>query len=103
LGAGREFEVTLSDDGRVASVVVLGEVDIVSAEALRDTLVRAPGEEVVLRLGGLEFLDARGMAALVEADGILREQGRSLALVDVPPFIRRLFEITDLESVLDIR
>jgi anti-sigma B factor antagonist len=99
--------VEVSQDGRTLTVSVSGEVDLASAERLRDTLVSSangpPGHDVVLRLGGLEFLDARGMAALVEAHHILAEAGGGLVIVDVPPFIRKLFEITELGSVLDIR
>ncbi len=85
------------------TVSVDGEVDITCAQSLRDLLVAATESEVVASLAGLAFLDARGMAAFVEAHHCLREQGRSLVLVDVPPFVRKLFEITELAAVLDIR
>lgn len=92
-----------------ASIVVhvAGEVDLCTAPALASELAEAMTSEgaasrVVVDLDGVRFLDARGLAALVQAWGFGAGRGRELVLSRPSAMVRRLLKITDLEAVLHV-
>lgn len=91
-------------DGTVV-VAVSGEVDLATAEALRDALVAAEGEAasgMVLDLQQVGFLDSTGIGELVGVHRRLRKSGRPLALVVPEGPIRKILAITGMDSVLDL-
>ncbi len=64
-----------------ATVVALaGELDLTGEEQVREAVMACRGERVVVDLSGLELIDARGVAALLEADRLLAEAGGSMQL-----------------------
>jgi anti-sigma B factor antagonist len=78
-------------------ILVEGEVDVAPTGALLGAVYAACERRVALVLSGLEFIDARGLAALIRADSHLRRRGGSLLLVDPAPCLRRLLRVTGLE------
>ena len=70
---------------------------------LRDTLVRLAGpagvRNVVIDLGGVDFIDSTGLGALVAVRRALPEGGR-LRLVSANPRLHMLLEMTRLAAVL---
>jgi anti-sigma B factor antagonist len=93
---------------RVGDAVVLtvsGEVDLATAEMLRDALVKAEGESasgMVLDLHQVGFLDSTGIGELVGVHRRLRKSGRPLALVVPQGPIRKILAITGMDGVLDL-
>ena len=86
-------------------LAVTGEVDIYTADTLRDRLaeVVASGERrLIVDLGGVEFLDSAGLAALVGGQNTVREAGGSLALACPRANLLKLFAITGLDQVFVI-
>jgi anti-sigma B factor antagonist len=88
----------------VAVVSVEGEVDLVSSEQLRRALLDALQEspQVTIDLTGLTFIDSSGLSALVDAHRRARDAGGVLTLRNPTPMLRRLLDITRLESLLVI-
>jgi len=92
-----------------AGCVVLaphGEIDAYTAPALRDRIVGAleadDVTDLVVDLQGTTFLDSSALGVLVGALKRMRERDGRLALVAPPANIARIFEITSLDSVLDL-
>ena len=87
----------------VTRVTLSGELDMLSAPDLDDTLADAArgGVAVILDLSRLTFMDSRGLHAILTARGRLAEMGCRLVLVRGPHQIQRLFELTGLEGVLE--
>ena len=98
--------VDLDSSGEVELVKVTGEIDIGSAPRLISCLNEAVGEcerPVVVDLSGVEFMDSTGLALLLNAHRRLsrREKGFAVVCADGP--VHRVFTITDMLEVLQVR
>ena len=90
--------------GSATVVEVGGEVELHSANQLRDELLRAgetPHPCVVVDLSRVTFIDSTGLGVLVGALKRVREKG-ALSLVCPQRQVRRVFEITGLTKVFPI-
>jgi anti-sigma B factor antagonist len=89
-----------SGDERV--IRVRGELDIESAPDLERVLLRSrpARQRVVLDLSGLEFMDSTGLRVLLRARAAAEEGRWEIYLRDVPPTIRRLFDLTGVHDAL---
>jgi anti-sigma B factor antagonist len=87
------------DGSRVA---VTGEVDIDTAPRMRDALLAglAAGEPVVADLGAVTFMDSGGLSALIVTHRAATAAGLPFRLQHVPPAVRRLLEVTGMDSFL---
>ena len=87
-----------------ALVTVVGEVDLASAERLRDELETAlhDARTVVVDVGGMSFIDSSGLNALVHAYRTARGVGSDLRIRHPTPMFLRLLEITQLETLFII-
>jgi anti-anti-sigma factor len=97
--------IELAPDPRGPVVVLLGgEHDLSSAEALRQSLVEAaesPG--MVVDLDRAEFVDSSILGVLVQAFRDACESGRGFVLVmgdQTPAPVRRVVSLTRLDQVL---
>lgn len=94
-----EFEVEVFADGERLVVLPRGELDIATVETLTDslTMVERSGQPVLLDLGGLSFMDAAGLAALLSA----RDRfGHRLTLRPAPPAVQRVLVLTGTQGEL---
>jgi anti-anti-sigma factor len=90
-------------DGDGERVIRLrGELDIESAPDLERVLLRRrpAGQRVVLDLTELKFMDSTGLRVLLRAR-VAADEGRwEINLRNVPPTIRRLFDMTGVQAAL---
>ena len=63
--------------------------------------MKTAGSLVVVDLQPLTFIDARGLNALLSARRRIIRAGHTFALHRATGLVRRVFEITGLESLLD--
>lgn len=81
------------------STIVLalhGELDLASTSALERALLDAQSshpKRIVIDLGGLAFIDCRGLHALVRSCGHARAGGSEVSLLRGPPAVQRVFEL----------
>lgn len=102
------LDVSVRSDGASAWMVELsGELDLATGELLRGHLdsYNALGghggrpQKIVYLLSGLEFIDASGLHALLEAvDG---HGPSTITIRDPSPQVRRLLEIVGLDSMIE--
>ena len=88
-----------------AVVHLKGELDIATVDDLRNDLRKARqsyGENVVLDLTELEFMDSQGLSVIVSCHKAVTAAGGSLALVAPRPIVRRTLEITGLAGRLHV-
>jgi anti-sigma B factor antagonist len=57
---------------------------------------------LVFDLSAVEFMDSSGLRTLVSSDERARAKGRRLVVVQGPPPVHRVFEITQLDQRLEI-
>jgi anti-anti-sigma factor len=86
------------------SLRLVGEMDIATAHHLVDIIRPLPAPDLRgrLDLAELDFIDASGLTALLQASMIVAGGGGRLTLHGVRPLIRRLLEITDLGRVFEV-
>lgn len=98
----------LITEARRANAVVLaleGELDLLTAPALRvqlADLVRRCDADVVLDLDGVEFIDSTGLAAMLNALRRLTRARRRLLLVCPDGPVRRILQLTRLDSTFSV-
>lgn len=98
--------VSISQAHHVASIMLKGEFDVANVDELQanaqQALARASVTHIVVDLEQVTFMDATALGALI---GLREDAARgslSLALSNVPARVRRLLEITELDTLFDI-
>jgi stage II sporulation protein AA (anti-sigma F factor antagonist) len=101
---GSEFNVTVHAEGSAEVVVVHGEVDLATADALRAEvrLARERARSVVLDLRDVAFMDTQGLAVVIEAQQSAAEDGSNFAITRAPDQVHRLFDMIGLTPRLTI-
>jgi anti-sigma B factor antagonist len=87
-------------------VFLTGELDMATAPeltAVLTPLLEHGPQEVALDFSGLSFIDSSGIAALVDAQHRLGEQGRHLAVHRARRGSVRVFEIAGLVDFLHVQ
>jgi|SRR5215207_2925002 len=81
---------------------VSGEVDVATAPVLvaAQSAALDVSRHVVLDLGGVSFIDATGLSALVAGHRYATDRGAVLEFAAVPVRVLRLFAITGLAGTL---
>ena len=96
-----DLRLRTHDTGEATVVEVGGEVELYSAQQLRDALIRVCEVErpcIVVDLTRVSFIDSTGLGVLVGALKRASERG-TLALVCPQQRVRRVLEITGLTEV----
>ncbi len=100
-------EIELEQGERLLVVVLRGEHDLSTAEALQAELeqARAAGLPVVVDLSGASFIDSAVLGVLIGEHDRARADGVALALVvgsAAGHSVRRIVELTGLDAVLPV-
>jgi anti-anti-sigma factor len=100
------FSISISDrDGR-AVVVIRGELDLATAPDLEAALNERldSGQDVVVDLRELDFMDSTGLRALVTAHARVQDTDQSFLIVRPLPGapIERILAVAGVATVLDV-
>lgn len=99
------MEHQISTDGGVTLVTLVGELEVSEAPVLRDllgSLVAGPQSRVLLDVVQVGFIDSSGIGVLVGAHRRAQEAGARLGVAGPQPGVRRVFELTRTDRVLNI-
>jgi anti-sigma B factor antagonist len=101
-----ELKVSTRSQGGHTIMSLGGEIDLYTAPRLHGELVSLlSGDspvQVVVDMSGVEFCDSTGMNVLLAAHRRAREQGGDLELAAPRPAIRKILQVTGLESVFTV-
>jgi len=61
-----------------------------------------PIHTLVLDLAGVDFITSSGVGAITKAKTILNQRGADLAMINLQPQVKKVFEIMDLLPVLNV-
>ena len=91
-------------EGSAEIVVVHGEIDLATADAVRADLHRAfeRSGTVVLDLRDVEFMDTQGLAVVIEAQQTSAADRTRFAITRAPDHVQRLFDMIGLTPRLTI-
>lgn len=98
-------QVAVNASGRVASVVVTGDLDLHTVPALREALLagtRAEPAVLHVDLSGVPFCDSTGMSVLATAAKRMAVLGGRLVISGAQPLPYRVFELTGLAVLAEI-
>ncbi|MEY2458637.1 MAG: anti-sigma factor antagonist [Acidimicrobiaceae bacterium] len=96
--------VVRDQDGWVV-LAVSGEIDIATAPSLRERLHALLAEDkrqLVVDLDDVGFLDSTALGVLVGVLKRARSEGGEVRIVCTQPRVRKVFEITRLDSAFDL-
>lgn len=97
------FDVHTTHDGTTTTVLIAGEVDLLTSVRVDRELVAAVDarpEWLRLDLLDVAFMDTSGVAVLLKARRRALEAGCRFTVKSASPAIQRLLEITGLASLL---
>ena len=101
-----ELKVSCRSQGDHTIVSVAGEIDLYTAPRLRSELITALAgggpARIVVDMSGVEFCDSTGMNVLLAAQRQAREAGGDVQLAGPRPAIRRVLQVTGLETVFTV-
>ncbi len=100
-----DIRVTSRDVGPHTVVEVEGEIDVSTADALRDEISAVLDREradLVVDLTGVRFMDSTGLGVLVGTLKKVRLQGGTLQLVINSERLLKVFRITALLQVFTV-
>jgi anti-sigma B factor antagonist len=81
-----------------------GELDTYSCPSLRETIVRlvdAGNKQILLNMGGVEYIDSAGLGTLVGGLKRASEHGGKLKIFNANAQIQKVFNITGLVRVFE--
>jgi anti-sigma B factor antagonist len=100
------MELKTHEDGPITIVTVTGDLVIGDAETtFKKTVTRLLEEgrvNLLVDLSGVGFLDSSGLGALVRALTNAQKEGGQTKLLHAGPQIRKLLQMTKLDSVFEI-
>lgn len=100
------FEITVDQIGKDAKVSLSGRINVDSSPDLRDSLRAILSTEplprtVTVDLAGVSYVEASGIAILIEALRIARHHQIGFCLQGVGGSVLRLFEVTGVLALFD--
>ena len=97
------LEIESRRDPESLVISLNGEADLSTVEMLQSALAEAEASDakrIVVDLGGLEFIDSRGLRALAKAQAASRADSDRLRFRPGGQQVRRVMEVTGLEREL---
>ncbi|GAA0311439.1 anti-sigma B factor antagonist [Gracilibacillus halotolerans] len=99
------LEIERLDNGETKILKVNGEVDVYTAPQLKEALVpltKQEGAKVIVDLENVTYMDSTGLGVFIGALKSTKEYNSEMRLVSMHDRVRRLFEITGLDSIMNI-
>jgi anti-sigma B factor antagonist len=100
-----ELKVSTASQGPRVVVTANGELDLYTAPRLQTelaALLRENVDRIVVDLSGVEFCDSTGMNVLLAAMKRAKEKGGVLELAAPRPAVRRILQVTGLDTVFTV-
>ncbi|GAA4198690.1 anti-sigma factor antagonist BldG [Microbispora amethystogenes] len=100
-----ELKVATQSHAGQAVMAVFGEIDLYTAPRLQTEFTRlldTGPDRVVIDMSGVEFCDSTGMNVLLSALKRLRERGGTLEVAAPRPAVRKILQVTGLDSVFTV-
>jgi anti-sigma B factor antagonist len=88
------------------TIFLSGEVDVSSSELLEDAVVEAcaaGAKEVVLDMGGIEFMDSTGLRAILRGKALCEEKACEYRVTPAQRPVERTLAVTGVRAKLPFR
>ena len=96
------FAIETDREGGVATVAVVGELDLATGPRLEAALDAVdPGyERLVIDLSRCSFFSSVGIRIVLDENDRAARDGFELVIVKAPPDVQRVFDLTNLDQTL---
>ncbi len=86
-------------------LMLVGELDLVTADDAREALRRAQAQTraLICDLGDVWFIDLAGLRVLLDATARARLTGARLTVTNCPPLVAEMLAVLRLEDRLDLQ
>ena len=81
--------------------ITIGVGDVALREAIHETLDTG-SNDILINLGGVSTIDSSGVGELVSSYTTVTNRGGKLKLVNLPPKVADILQITQLITVFDV-
>lgn len=99
------MEIAVRREPRLVIVDVAGEIDVTSANRIRDTLgdlTKAVSPQIVVNLARATYIDSSGLGVLMAARRDVQKGGGRLVLCGMSKDVRMVLELTRLNKLFEI-
>ncbi|KXG78456.1 STAS domain-containing protein [Thermotalea metallivorans] len=100
-----KINATLNQEENLWVVDVIGEIDIYTANKLKDTLINILNEHstnVKINCLELDYIDSTGLGVLIGALKRLKQDNKNIIISNAKPNISKLLSITGLNKIFII-
>jgi anti-sigma B factor antagonist len=99
------MEISQTIINNVSVIAVSGRIDATTSpdlESVLNNLIDQKKTEIVLDLGGVEYVSSVGLRVLLTTLKKVRPQRGDMKLVSLQPFVKEVFEITGFTRLFSI-
>jgi anti-sigma B factor antagonist len=92
-------------EGDIAVLCLEGRLDLSSASLLKETskdILANQSKKMILNLDKVDFINSSGLGALVSVLKEVRNNQGSMKLTNLAPYVKEIFDITQLSNIFDI-
>lgn len=91
-------------EGEKLTVSIVGRLDTTTAPNLESEFKSSLDgvKELVIDMGGLEYISSAGLRVLLSAQKVMNKQG-SMTLINVGDVVMEVFEVTGFSDILTIQ
>ncbi|KDR96391.1 anti-sigma B factor antagonist [Peptoclostridium litorale DSM 5388] len=96
---------SFNEDKNIWDVSLKGEVDIYTANKLKETLIDMVAErpqDILIDASRLEYIDSTGLGVLIGALKRLKQHEKDIYIKDVKLNVKKIFKITGLDKIFKV-
>lgn len=99
-----ELKVDLRQEGEKLFVDLQGDLDINSNKEFKEKVNSVQGvKKITVNCENLSYIDSTGLGAFISIYKHIKEKGEKLVITGLKPHIKKIFLITDLDKVFEIK
>jgi anti-sigma B factor antagonist len=101
----RSIEINQTQSGNMLILSLSGKIDAMTSkelEAALNSLTGHDGVNIVLDMGGVEYISSSGLRILMAALNRVRQSHGDLVLTSLQPMVMEVFEITGIKRFFSI-
>jgi anti-sigma B factor antagonist len=99
------MEILKRMEGDIAVLTLNGRLDLTSASSLKDAskeVLEKESRKMILNMNQVDFINSSGLGALVSILKEVRNAQGSMKLSNLAPYVKEIFDITQLTNIFDI-
>jgi anti-sigma B factor antagonist len=99
-----DIQINHSDDKLICTLA--GEIDAYTAPKLKEAilpLTKEAGKTAEIDLENVNYMDSTGLGVFISALKSAKETGSHLKLINLQDRVLRLFRITGLDEIMDLK